>query len=275
MLNNLKLQNVLIRLKYCTFLIALSILVSCIPNKRIIYLQNEETNYPNDSLIAEAYSEYSLQSGDNLNVEVYSSNQELVAVFDKNSQVNANAGARSGGDINYVSGYLIDLSGNLELPVVGKIPVQGLTLEQCKDTVESRIRNFIVDAVVTIRLSGIRFTTIGSVGKTGMYSVLASRLNIVQALALSGDLPTIADRKEVLILREFPGGVKTYEVDLTDRSLLTSPLYFIHPGDIIYVKPLPIRQVGKGFGETGLQSFSTIISTVSSAFVLFFTLNRL
>ncbi|MEQ8241278.1 MAG: polysaccharide biosynthesis/export family protein [Cyclobacteriaceae bacterium] len=252
-------------------------ITSCIPNKAIIYLQNEETKFNNDSLIAENYEQYKLQAGDNLKIDVVSSNPDLTKVFSVTGMGNAamQQGVQGGNDVNYLSGYPIDIYGRIEIPLVGKLVVEGLTLPEAEILITKEIQKYVKDAFITVRLSGVRFTAIGEFNSPGVYSALLSRLTIMQAIAQAGDLTDLANRKELLLIRHEPGGNKTYEIDLTSRSLLQSPHYFIHPGDVLYLKPLPIRQIGGGVGVTGLQTFTSALSIISTTLVLFLTLNNL
>lgn len=254
---------------YALFILALA--SSCIPNKKVVLLQNDKAQYPNDSLISTSYEDYVLQPGDNLRLEVKSSNPELTAIFNQTSG-QQNMGAGGAGDINYMSGYPVDQDGNVEFPLIGIRHIGGKTLQQAELTIESAIREYILDAYVLVRLSGIRFTALGEFTAPGQHIALQSRLNILEAIAAAGDLTLLADRKDVLLIRKYPEGLKTYSIDLTDRALLQSPLFYIQPGDQLYIRPLPVRQLGTGI--TGVQTLTTVLSVVSTALVLFLTFSR-
>ena len=99
------------------------------------------------------------------------------------------------------------------------------------------------------------------------------RVNILESIANAGDITQTGDRKDVLILRQYPQGQKIHHIDLTDMAAMKSEFYYIQPNDLILINPLP--QKSSGFGVTGLASFTTIlalITSVTSSILLFISL---
>ncbi|NVJ64079.1 MAG: sugar transporter, partial [Flavobacteriaceae bacterium] len=95
---------------------------------------------------------------------------------------------------------------------------------------------------------------------------------LLEAIARAGDLTINANRNHVLIMRQYPDGVKIHEVDVTGREFIRSELFFVQPDDLIYVAPLKIREIGTG--ETGLQTFATIVSVVSGTVLILSVLSN-
>ncbi|MPT34631.1 MAG: sugar transporter, partial [Flavobacterium sp.] len=86
----------------------------------------------------------------------------------------------------------------------------------------------------------------------------------------SGDITMTGNRKEVMIIRQYPHGTEMHTINLTDAKAMQSPYYYIQPNDYIYVKPL--KQKSWGTGTTGTQTVATIItamSLVTTTFLLF------
>lgn len=253
--------------------IALSLLSSCISNKKVVLLQNDEVGYANDSLLLTIYEQYKLQYGDNLRVDIRSSDPTLTDIFSASSSGGNSQMGGAGGDVNYLMGYPVNPNGDIELPIIGFIHVQGKTLNETKQIIEKNLHSFIKDGYVSVKLSGIRFSALGEFNGSGQKNILQSRVTILEAIAAAGDLSVLADRKNLLLIRQFPTGIKTFTIDLTDRNLLTSPYYYMQPGDQLYAPPLKVRQFGTGI--TGVQTLTTLMSVVSTALVLFLTLNKL
>jgi polysaccharide biosynthesis/export protein len=84
----------------------------------------------------------------------------------------------------------------------------------------------------------------------------------MEAIGNSGDIPVTGDKTNVIIIRQYPLGQKVHHIDLTSIDAMTSPYYFIQPNDLIIINPLP--QKTYGFGTTGLQSFTVILSVITA-----------
>lgn len=208
---------------------------------------------------------YRIQINDILSISVRTLNENQMPFFNGNgANLQGGQGSAMGvGDIFYLNGYTVNDSGQVELPMMGKIKVVELTLEEAKQQIENGLEQYFNNYFVVVKFGGIRFSVLGEVNNPGKYLILQEQLNIFEALANSGDLTAIANRLEVQIVRQFPGGPQIYSVDLTDRNILYSPYYFVQPNDIIYVKPLKIRALGIGTtGFSTLQSILTVLSTV-------------
>lgn len=224
-----------------------------------------------DSLIEVTRNEYHLMVGDIISLDLRSTDPQLTQIFQP--VIIGNAGGASSGDQNFLTGYQINEKGDVELPYVGFVAVVGLTLEETQQKIEKEISRFISEPYVLIRLGGINYTAIGEFNEPGQKWLRQSSLTIFEAIANAGDLTILADRMAITLIRKYPEGIKRHEIDLTDEKILTSPFYFIQPGDQLYAQPLPVRQLG--VGVTGFQTTATILSLVSSALVLFLTINRL
>ena len=109
-------------------------------------------------------------------------------------------------------------------------------------------------------MAGLKFTVTGEAGP-GVFVLFQDRVNIIEALANAGDIPSTGDRKDVLIVRQYPDGQKIHHIDLTDISAMQSPYYFIQPNDIILVKPLKRKAIGAG--QTAIQNLSAISSILA------------
>jgi polysaccharide export outer membrane protein len=83
----------------------------------------------------------------------------------------------------------------------------------------------------------------------------------MEALASAGDITTVGDRKDVLIIRQYPQGQKIHHINLTSVEAFNSPYYYIQPNDMVYVKPL--KQKSLGTGTTLVQSITTVVTVLS------------
>ena len=114
---------------------------------------------------------------------------------------------------------------------------------------------------MSVKLTGLRFTVTGDVGRTGTQTLFQERVNIFEAIANAGDIEMTGNREDVMIIRQYPQGEKIHHLNLLDIEIMKSPYYYIQPNDVIYVKPL--KQKSWGFGVTGRETLITFVSVLS------------
>ncbi|MCF7560333.1 polysaccharide biosynthesis/export family protein [Sabulilitoribacter multivorans] len=235
---------------------------SCLTNKDLVYLQNKDGADIETFNLTEQPKPYKVQVNDILSITVKALDEELVGIFNPVETTNASSGNQAG---LYFNGFTVDLHGNIEFPVLGKINVLGFTIDEIEDKVESELlKQYFKETAeifVTVKLSGLRYTVTGEVGGTGVYTLFQDRVNIIEALANAGDIALTGDRKDVLVIRQYPDGQKIHHIDLTDIKAMKSPFYYIQPNDIILVKPLKRKSIGAG--QTAFQNLTTIASILS------------
>ncbi|UCS95686.1 polysaccharide biosynthesis/export family protein [Echinicola marina] len=248
-------------------LLMVTLFSSCISNKKITYLQNLEDlpQVPEDELVNYEFPEYRLQFNDILDVKILTPEDFIENGFNMQSDqaTQRMQMAQGGSDIYYMTGYSVDKEGFIDLPVIGKVKVMGLTLDETKTTLEQHLHRYVSsDIFVRVKLGGIRFSTLGEFKRPGKYTILQDRMTIFEALAASGDLTNVAKRDEILLIRQYPEGSKLHRLNLNDRNIITSPYYFIQPNDQIYAQPMKVREIGAG--ENASQSLSLLVSSISA-----------
>lgn len=226
------------------------LLLSCVSNKRLNYLQNLEGNevIELDEFIPYAAIdyEYILQPYDVVDIDFASSNEELLRVFEyQGSAGNRGSSAGSSGDPYFFSGYNIDKDGMVRIPKLGKLKIAGMTEEAAQEKIEGQINQFFKEEVyVRLRTGGIRFTTLGEFNSSGTKVIFKNRATIFDAIAMAGESDILAKKNELFLIRQYDGGTKIHQINLNDRALLASPYYFVQPNDILYLQPMAIRQIG-------------------------------
>ncbi|WP_264553411.1 polysaccharide biosynthesis/export family protein [Flavobacterium sp. N2038] len=241
-----------------------SLFTSCIPIKDLVYLQDKDSTGEQNTIAAVESKPYRLQINDVLSVNIKAIDPKLVSIFSKTE--NATSTGKSEAAL-YFDGFTVDDHGNIRMPILGEINVIGYTLEEVRIMIEKKLLEeyFKSEAniFVTVKLAGFRYTINGEVGSTGTKTLFQEHVNIMEAIANSGDITTVGNRKAVTVIRQTPTGVQMHEIDLTDANVMKSPYYYLQPNDYIYVKPL--RQKTWGTGQTGIQSIGTIITLLSLA----------
>ena len=259
------------KLHFYIFFILLS-LSSCIPLRDINYIQkNPSTKINSEGVIETTRSEYRFHVYDIIALNIISKDPDVVRLF--GPQVTANSSA--GESFFYISGLTVDKNGEIEIPVIGKIKVLDKTADEVKEIIENELHKiYTKDAVtVKIQLSGIIYTMIGEVNGPGTRVVYRNSLNILEAIALAGDLPVTAKRKKIKLYREFPEGKKLIMIDLTQDNLINSEYFYIKPNDILVVDAK--WQKTWGIGTNTIGTIATTFSIFSGAVATYYTIKAL
>lgn len=240
---------------------ALLSLASCGSYKKLTYLQDMEvlTSYDvkeqpnvligvNDKLrIVVTCQEPTLAAPFNLSTGVFSVNPETGESVTKLSS-------------EAESGYVVDKNGYIDFPVIGLVKAEGLTLEGLREDLIDKIieTKYIKDPIVLVEFMNFQFTVLGE-ANPGNYNVPNGHINLLEALALAGDLKPSAKRDDVWVIRTENGQRMVYSVDMRSKDLFESPAFNIQQNDIIYVKPL------KSVKDADATKRSSVITTVISA----------
>ena len=159
--------------------------------------------------------------------------------------------------------YTLDEEGRIELPLVGKIDLLNLTVDEAKERLQTALDKYINQTTIIVKLSNFNLTVLGEVNRPGMYKVYQSQINLFEAISLAGNMTNFANKEDVKIIRQTDNGSEILTVDMGVADILASPYYYLKPNDIIYVEPLKIKQ----WGFTTFP-YSTVISIVSLAVTL-------
>lgn len=253
-------------------MIASVFFTSCVPSKDLIYLQKTDNSDPNLSVNPVMAKPYRVQTNDILSIKIKALDEKLVGMFnvaDSENRVQTD-------QTLYFDGYSVDDHGNIRVPVLGDVNVMGYTLEEIRIKLEKQLLdeyfNKAANIFVTVKLAGFRYTINGEVATPGTKILFQEKVNVMEAIANSGDITMVGNRKEVTIIRQYPHGTEMHSLDLTDANVINSPYYYIQPNDYIYIKPL--KQKSWGTGTTGIQSLSTLITLISLVATTIVLLNR-
>ena len=135
---------------------------------------------------------------------------------------------------------VVDQDGNIEFTVVGTLHIGGMNKKQIEETVDEALypKYLSERPSVDIRFRNFKVSVVGEVKNPGVYTSLNERMNILEALAMAGDLNITARRDNIMLIRLNADGTKNVEVlNLNDNSLITSPYFNLQQNDIIYVEP--------------------------------------
>jgi polysaccharide biosynthesis/export protein len=242
------------RVYYGVIAAALFVLSSCASYQKVPYFQDVSRSQITSTDINNL-SYPTLQANDQVAISVTSLNQDAANVFNNNIQ---NAGTTP--QNNSVYGYTVDQNGEVNLPLLGKTKISGMTTMQLSSMLEQRLGTYLTKPAVYVRLLSFKVAVLGDVLRPNMYTSPSERLTLTEALSLAGDLNITAHRDDVLLIREEGGKRTIVPIDLNSKKLFESPYFYLRPNDLIYVQPGKLKLAN---ADTGYQKASLIISALS------------
>lgn len=257
-------------MRHLSFLFALSVFVfsqtACIQHRELI---NFDEGPSFDSLQATVeHQALRIQYDDLLAITILSQTAETKATAP------FQAAAAPGGTGVVEPQFLVDVNGEVNIPLAGKVPVVGLTTQQARDTVTKYLAPYLIKPIVNVKLSNFRFSVLGDVNKAGTYSVPYERVTILEALGLAGDLTKYGNRGNILVIRQTDGLRRYGRVNLHSRDVFLSPYFFVEQGDIIYVEPLKAKVGDTADGATKSLQWALPIVSALGLLVTLFTLQK-
>jgi len=255
-----KLYLILLKTPLILLIVAI-IFSSCVPQKKIKYLQQKSDAIAKTEFVNARKINYTIQPGDNLYIKISSINEKANSIFNVGSQVsqqylNSEIGV-------YLNSYTVDNNGFIDFPLIEKIKVSNLTAEEITKILKEKLSEYITESTVIVKLVNFNITMLGEVRRPGEYKIYQDEINIFEALSLAGDLGDFADRKNIVLVRQTKTGSNLYRLDLTNSNILESDYFYLVPNDIIYVEPLK----GKQFTFANFP-YAVIFSAISTTLLL-------
>lgn len=257
-------KKLLFKTVVITAVVVMTIMTSCVSQKKVLYLQHEQMN---DSIASIEYQnkrsfDYKVQPGDNLYIRVSSMDKNFSEFFNNGGSDRVgsfgSSGSSSGNASIYLNGFNVSDEGTIDFPYAGKIYVKDLTIDEIQQKIQNIIGEYQKETIVYVKLGLFNLTILGEVARPGQYQVYQSDINLFQAIALAGNATDFANKKNIKIIHQTTEGSQIVRVNLNEADILENPQYYLKPNDIIYVEPLGIKR----YGFTSVP-YSTIFSAAS------------
>ncbi len=231
------------RLHSLTLLAALFFLTGCGSVKlsqMVMYKDVGTEKLPMDTI-----PELRIRPLDIIGIQVTSNDPASVVVFQQQrvTTVGSGTGSASGeGALGIQDGYRVDEEGDIHMPFIGAVAAQGKTLNELRKELTQKLDKYILNTNVQCRFMNFRVTLMGEVARPSTYTIPNERLTIIEAIGMAGDFTPYAERTSVLVIRDRDNVREFARVNTQDRSVFTSPYFYLSPNDIVYVEPLKAKQ---------------------------------
>ncbi len=248
-------------------LVGVAALSSCGSSKQVVYFQDlkpgeTEIKLPEVKAIT-------IRPEDKISIIVNSRDPQLTDLFNLpyvTRQLGITSTVYTTRNSQGVSAYTVDVDGEIDFPVLGKIYVAGMKREEIAECIKNELikENLVKDPVVTVEFANLCVSVLGEVNNPGRFSIDRDRLTVLDALSMAGDLTIYGNRNKVMVLRQEGEVQRVYGLDLTSGNhVYTSPAYYLQQNDVVYVEPNAVKARQSTVNGNNVRSTSFWISLAS------------
>ena len=224
---------------------------SCVTSKKVRYLRD----MPPYGVPLNERFEATIAPYDELSIYVLSDgkNEELVKPFNVLGSAGITAGQNR-------MGYLVDVNGNIEFPVLGELHVAGLTRLQLQDMITDQLKSngYLSNPNVMVRFLNFKVFVLGTEsGK--VLNITEERCTFLEALAMAGGLDLYTRRDRIGVMREVNGKMVIHYLDPRSTEIFNDEFYLLQQNDIIFT------EVGtRRFLQESYSNWQWILSGITS-----------
>ncbi|MDR0961888.1 MAG: polysaccharide biosynthesis/export family protein [Mediterranea sp.] len=260
-----------IRISLLTALVVVLVFTACGSTKQVSYLQDSIT-LPIDT--ATTVYQARVCPHDLLTISVSSSDEDAVRPFNlvvPNSHSDF-VSTHNTWSAPILQNYLVDAAGTITFPTLGKLKVSGLTTPEVAELIVRETNHYLKEApIVTVRIVNYKISILGEVNHPGVYTINNSYVNLLEALAMAGDLTIYGKRDNIRIIRRQDDRQRIITLNLNDQNIIHHPDYYLQQNDVVYVEPHKNRQheVGMSKRTDLILRIASILATLVAPFVYY------
>ncbi len=215
-----------------------------------------------------------IRPGDQITIMVFGLDKYLIMPYNQTLNSVSETSLGSGGSRDSQLPYDVDENGDIKFPVLGKIRVAGMTCDDVRRYLHSRLDKTVKDMTVFVAIENFRINVLGEVNKPGSFPVKNNNVTFLEALAMAGDMKLTGDRHNVQLIRIEDGQVTHYKYDMTKSDLLDSQHMFLQQNDVIYVPPISAVADSERSNNSTRTWIISGLATLASLITLIVTLLR-
>lgn len=218
------------------------LILSCTTPKNVTYFQDVPDTLKQKMVEMSAYYTPAIQPDDILQVSIQTLDPAATALLSQQNtatwpSIGANTGTAASPATVNVSGYLVDKEGYVVLPLIGKVMAKGKTTDAIRDEIRAKAAEYYKDPVVTVRFANFKITVLGEVARPSTYVMPSEKVTLLDAIGIAGDLTIYGRRENVMLIRDNSGKKEFVRFNLNNSNIFTSPYFYLHQGDVVYVEP--------------------------------------
>ena len=249
------------QLFYCV--LAALMFTGCQSYKKVPYLQGSE--YLDMANVKTPLYDAHIMPKDLLTITVNTSDPDAAIPFNLTVATPITANSKNLTSQPSLQQYLVDNNGNIDFPVLGTLHIGGLTKSQAENMIKEKLKTYIKeDPIVNVRMANYKISVMGEVASPGTFTITNEKVNIMEALAMAGDMTVYGQRDKVKLIREdAQGNRQVIPLNLNDADIIVSPYYYLQQNDVVYVTPNKTKAKNAGISNSTTIWFSVVGTLVS------------
>ena len=254
--------------KFFLIVLLAFVMTGCQSYKKVPYLQDAEA--VSHGVQNEQLYDAKIMPKDLLTIVVSCTSPELAAPFNLTVATQGNVASNYTTAQPVLQQYLVDNEGKINFPVLGELKVGGLTKKEAEQLIIEKLKPYIKETpIVTVRMVNYKISVLGEVARPGTFTINNEKVNLLEALAMAGDMTVWGLRDNVKLIREGADGKQQIiTLDLNSAETILSPYYWLQQNDIVYVTPNKAKARNSDIGNSTSLWFSATSILVSLASLL-------
>lgn len=247
------------------FLFLSMLFVSCMSPRKVLYLSDMKED---TQITLENKFEATISPSDELMIWVTCYDTELATPFNI-----GNSTTMSMRSTNDSYGYLVDVHGNIQFPVLGEIQAAGKTRLQLQEYIKSSLikGGYLEDPMVTVRFKNFKIFFLGTDGGKAI-TIDNERCTFLEALALSGGLDVYTRRDRIGVMREVNGKMVMRYLDPRSSDVFNDPFFMLQQNDFIITQKIKSQYYKNEMSYWF--SWISMITSLSSVVTMIMLLNQ-
>lgn len=211
--------------------------------------------------VEDAYS-HKIKSGDRIAVKFLNNYDLTKSTFN----VDANPAVEAG--------YVVDVNGFANMPLVGKVQISGLTREEASKKLEKLYSTILNNPIIEVSIVSIKVNMFGEVGRQGKFLIDRDNISLIDLISEAGGLTNRAKKKAIRIIRGDPSNPQIIIVDLRKVGILRYSELMIQDNDIVIVDPMRVYEISDPVTAVGTMLQPLLLVVNSIAIVATLTMTR-
>ena len=244
--------------KHLLLLVTIAVIVSsCVTSREVSYLRDLK---PNQTIPLNSKFEAIISPYDQLRINVIGVGveKELAEPF--------NPYGTTQNTSNTMAGYLVDVNGDIQFPILGMLHVAGMTRLQLQEAIKNRLieEGHMNDPMVNVRFMNFRVFVLGTADGGKVLNIGNERCTFLEALAMAGGLNKYTKRDKIAVMRMVDGELVTHFMDPRSTEVFNDPFFLLEQNDIIITQSFRRAYAQDAFSRT-VSIIGSVASLISSA----------
>ncbi|MBI1837694.1 MAG: polysaccharide biosynthesis/export family protein [Flavobacteriia bacterium] len=243
----------------------LIVLGSCGINSSIMFKTPKGGSFKYDSIPMRPATEYTISKDDKFNFYLYPNAGEKLIESISGTNVKEDNILFGNNNNNIFTNfqYIVKGDGNVELPIVGNVKAEGLTLSEFQDSLKKKYATQYNTPFIKVEITNQRcivFSGQGSAAK--IVPIMNNNTTLMEIIAQAGGIDSRGQSKIIKLMRRVNGSREVYLIDLSTMEGLVYTDMIVQGNDYIYIEPKP------DLAKELVKEIAPVLSIISSVFVI-------